>query len=109
MEFDFQKRVEVFGNAAGLYQCRFEWDMKGKYDAQIAALADRLAVAEERQKNGTDRAQLKQSLCKKLTAILSGEQESEVLYKTILDQITVFKDRHMELTLAGLPQVYVFS
>ena len=26
MEFDFQKRVEVFGNAAGLYQCRFEWD-----------------------------------------------------------------------------------
>ena len=83
--------------------------MKGKYDAQIAALADRLAVAEERQKNGTDRAQLKQSLCKKLTAILSGEQESEVLYKTILDQITVFKDRHMELTLAGLPQVYVFS
>ena len=26
MEFDFQKRVEVFGNAAGLYHCRFEQD-----------------------------------------------------------------------------------
>ena len=83
--------------------------MKGKYDAQIEALTDRLAVAEERQKNGTDRAQLKQSLCKKLTALLRGEQESEVLYKTILDKITVFKDRHMELTLSGLSQVYVFS
>lgn len=83
--------------------------MKGKYDAQIEALTDRLAVAEERQKNGTDRAQLKQSLCKKLTALLRGEQESEVLYKTILDKITVFKDRHIELTLMGLPQVYVFS
>ena len=83
--------------------------LKGKYDAQLSSLADRFAVAEERQQNGTDRAQLKQTLCKKLTAILSGEQESEVLYKTILDKITVFRDHHMELTFAGLPQVYVFS
>ena len=83
--------------------------MKGKYDAQLAALTERYTTAEEKRRNGTDRAQLKQLLCKKLTAILSGEQESEVMYKAILDKITVFKDRHMELTLSGLSQVYVFS
>lgn len=83
--------------------------MKDRYDIQLADLAQRLTVVEEKQRTGTDTRQLKQKLSSKLNALLSGEAESEILYKTILYQITVFQDRHIELTLAGLPQVYVFS
>lgn len=41
--------------------------------------------------------------------ILNVEIESEVFYKTMLDSLTVFKDRHMELRLNLLPQVFQFT
>lgn len=47
---------------------------------------------------------------KEITAsILSGETESESFLKSMLDQITVFKDRHIELKLVHLPQIFYFT
>lgn len=83
--------------------------MKDRYDIQLADLAQRLTMAKKKQRTGTDTRQLKQKLSSKLTAILSGEAESEILYKTILDKIAVFKDRHMELRFHGLEQVFQFT
>ena len=83
--------------------------LKGKYDAQLDALAKRLTTAQEKQKTGTDTKQLKAALNGKLHAILSGQQESALLCRTILDQITVFKDRHMELRFQGLKRVFRFA
>ena len=83
--------------------------MKDRYDIQLADLAQRLTVVEEKQRTGTDTRQLKQKLSSKLNALLSGEAESEILYKTILDQITVFQDRHIELRFHELEQVFQFT
>lgn len=83
--------------------------LKGKYDAQLDALRQRLTTAQEKQKNGTDRTQLKASLTSKVNTLLTGQQESDILCRTVLDQITVFKDRHMELRFQGLQQVFRFA
>ena len=44
-----------------------------------------------------------------IKAILKGERQSDVFCKTILDSITVYKDRHMELRLNGLDHVFWFE
>lgn len=44
-----------------------------------------------------------------LRAILSGEIESDVFCKMMTDSLTVFRDRHMELRLTGLSQVFWFT
>lgn len=83
--------------------------MKAKYDAQHAALTRRLDTARERQENGTDARQLRQTMTEKLNAILNGEQGSEILYKTLVDRITVCPDRHTELRFVGLSAVFRFG
>lgn len=42
------------------------------------------------------------------SSILYGKMESEVFFKTLVEQITVFPDRHLELELCGLPQIFHF-
>lgn len=44
-----------------------------------------------------------------LRAILTGQQESQAFYREILERLTVFQDRHMELKLKGLPDVFFFA
>lgn len=83
--------------------------MNKKYDNQIMDLRERLGRAEQRQKEKKDPHTLKASIESEVTAILSGETESDVFYKTILHSLTVFKDRHMELRLNHLPQVFQFA
>lgn len=50
-----------------------------------------------------------QNIHEVLSGILSGEIHSDAFCKTILDQITVFKDKHVELTLVQLPHTFFFS
>lgn len=79
--------------------------MRGKYDKEIAALQKRLATLAERQSAVTNQAQLRE----RIRTLLSGEADSEPLYKSILDHISVFHDRHMELQFHGLPHIFQFS
>lgn len=81
--------------------------MKQWYDQQLESLHAGLKNAEKRQSLGQD-PRLKTMIQAEVTAILSGEIESEVFCKTILQSLTVFKDRHMELRLKCLPQVFRF-
>lgn len=82
---------------------------KEKYEQQLSGLLRRLDEAETRRENKQDSAAMRALIKAELAAILTGETDSEVFYKNILESLTVFKDRHMELRLNYLPQVFQFA
>lgn len=79
--------------------------MKEHYDTLLETCRNQLEDAENRWKQ---HRQLEEDIRKEAAAILTMERESEVFCKTILDSITVFKDRHLELRLKELPAVFHF-
>ena len=83
--------------------------MNRKYDRQTEELLLRKKEAELCQLENRDFKTLKAVIRSEVSGILSGELESEVFCKTMLDSLTIFKDRHMELRLNLLPQVFQFS
>ena len=83
--------------------------MKGKYSRKIEELSQRKKEAELRQKENRDSKSLRETIRSELTGILDGEIESEVFSKNMVDNLTVFKDRHMELRLNYLPEVFLFA
>ena len=83
--------------------------MKNRYEQQLVALRERLVKAEEWKNANRSTEQLKAAIQGEVTSILNCETESEVLYKNILNSIIVFKDRHLELRLNHLPQVFQFA
>jgi len=80
-----------------------------KYGQQLSDLQKRMDDALKRKENKQDSAALRATIQAEVTAILQGEAESEVFYKTLLQSLTVFQDRHMELRLNHLPQVFHFA
>lgn len=83
--------------------------MNRRYDRQIEELLRRKKAAELRRLENRDAESLRTALQTEVAEILAGRIESEVFCKTILESLTVFKDRHMELRLKCLPQVFWFS
>ncbi|HIY05884.1 MAG TPA: recombinase family protein [Candidatus Evtepia faecigallinarum] len=83
--------------------------MKRRYEHQAKDLAQRLERAEEKQRSGEGLAQLRESIQAEVAALLDLDTESEVLGKTLVDHLTVYQDRHMELRLLDLPQVFRFA
>lgn len=82
--------------------------MNQKYCRQLEALNERLARLQHRENSQQNPRQLRTKIQEEVSALLNCEIESEVLCKTLLDQLTVFKDRHMELRLKHLPLVFQF-
>jgi hypothetical protein len=83
--------------------------MNQRYDSQIKSLRQRQRKAEVQQLERPDPKSLRMAIEQKVTAILTGDTESEVFSKVMLDRLTVFQDRHMELHLQKLPHVFQFS
>ena len=81
--------------------------MKAHCSRQLCSLRQQLEAAQCRELPGC--ASPEEALRQEITELLSGQTESCMFYHAILDQITVFKDRHLELRLNGLPQVFHFS
>ena len=79
--------------------------MKEKYERQINDLRNKIKSA----KINKETQVIKQEIQSTLKALLNCEVESEVLYKMLLNHLGVFKDRHLELQLNRLSQVFVFS
>ena len=76
--------------------------MKARYDRQIEDIRQR--------KNAVNpHEDTRSAIEADVAGILNGEIESEVFSKTMLEQLTVFKDRHLELRLKLLPQVFHFT
>lgn len=83
--------------------------MKRRYEDQEQSFRERLEKAETRQQQGNDTMQLKQAIQAEVTDLLNFQVESEVLGKTLLNSLTVFQDKHMELRLNDLPMVFWFA
>ena len=81
--------------------------MKTRYEKQLNHLQERNACAGER--DSVNEGRCKKDIQNKATAILSCEADSEFLYRILLANITVFKDRHMELLFDHLDQVFIFD
>lgn len=81
--------------------------MNLRYDCELIDLQSRIQSAMQRQNVHSNSEQLRTDIRRRIAAIVRGETESELVYKTILDRITVWKD-HTELRLNALPQVFVF-
>ena len=79
--------------------------MNRKYDEQMDMLRQRLEKAEEVKRNPQD---LRSAVKEEITQLLDGETENEVLYKNLVDRMTVYKDRHMELRLKRMTQIFHF-
>ena len=82
--------------------------MNERYDSQLAGLQARLEAALEQEKLHYDTTQLAGDVRKQVAAILRGETDSEVFYKNVLDQMTVYRDGHVEVRLNLLPMKWVF-
>lgn len=79
--------------------------MKRKYDDHLSSLRNRLEKAEEHPDNTHE---IRAAVQQEIIQLLDGQKESEVFYKHLLDQMTVFPDRHLELRLKHLPQTFHF-
>ncbi len=79
-----------------------------KYDQELSELQNRLKEAQTRRDSKQDPAELRSQIKSEVMAILQGETESEVFYKTMLHSLTVFTDRHLELRLNHLHRVFYF-
>ena len=83
--------------------------MNRRYDRQIEDLLQRKAAAERRRLENRDADSLRTALRSEVAGILTGEIKSDVFCKSVLESLTVFRDRHMELRLKCLPLVFWFS
>lgn len=83
--------------------------MKERYEQRLSDLDKRLEAVQKRKNTKEEIASLHAHIHAEVSAILLGKKESEVFYKTLLHSLTVFKDRHMELTLNMLPMVFHFT
>ena len=83
--------------------------MSDQYERQRNGIQRRLEEAAKRKARKLDPEGLRADIQREVAAILKGDTESEVFYKTLLQSLTVFKDRHVELRLNHLPQIYHFT
>lgn len=82
--------------------------MKKRYEDQIKSHRERLEKAEAQQENDGDTVLLKQEIQAEISALLDYRVESELLSKSLLKDLTVFPDKHLELRLKDLPMVFWF-
>lgn len=76
--------------------------MNQKYDCQLEKLHLQSQIANQSRMDDT-------GIQRELRAIVKGKCINDVFYKTVLNNITVYKDRHMELRLNGLDYVFRFE
>ena len=80
--------------------------MKRRYVDRLALLQTRLEKTGER---SCDLQKIKASVRAEIIRLLEGQKQSEVFYKHMVDRLTVFKDRHLELRLNHLDQCFWFQ
>ena len=83
--------------------------MKKRYEDQIKSYQGRLEKTEAQQGNIGDTLLLKQEIQAEISALLDYRTGSEMLSKSLLKDLTVFPDKHLELRLKDLPMVFWFA
>lgn len=83
--------------------------MKGEYDRQLAALEQDLRAAEGRDHGPEDPALGEAELRARVSAILEGPSATDGFYGLLLDRITAFPGRRLEVGLKGVPGLWRFE
>lgn len=66
-------------------------------------------IAMDSLENKSDDVQMKRrEIRKTLLSVINGDLDSRLFYQTILDSITVFRSKNMELRLKELPHIFCF-
>ncbi|MCI8910964.1 MAG: recombinase family protein [Oscillibacter sp.] len=79
-----------------------------RYDRELEALQKRLETAAAKECVAYETDQLRKDISQKVTEIVNGKTDSEVLYKNVLNRMVVHKDRTVEVFLNLLPQTWIF-
>ena len=82
--------------------------MNERYDGQLAALHIRLEGAREKEKPQCDAGPLPEDIRRQVSGILDGETDSEVFFKSILEQMVVLRSGVVEVRLNLLPMKWSF-
>ena len=80
-----------------------------KYETQREELGRRYREAALRQQQQREFSAIREEIQARTAVILKMEPVSDAFCKTILESLTVFPDRHMELRLKELPHVFHFQ
>ena len=83
--------------------------MNRKYDKELDKLHRKQSEAALQLHTDRSLESLRTEIQSEISGLINCEIESEVFYKTMLECLTVFKDRHMELRLKYLPQKFHFA
>lgn len=83
--------------------------MQQRYTQQLKQLELRQEKARQLHAAGQNVEQRKGEITAQLQSILCLETVSDVFCKSVLERLTVWKDRHMELRLQHLSQVFCFT
>lgn len=83
--------------------------MKERYENHIKSYRERLKKAAAQPGKDGDTTLLKQEIQAEISALLDYRVESELLSKSLLKDLTVFPDKHLELRLNDLPMVFWFA
>lgn len=82
--------------------------MNAEYDRHIAELKEKIAAAEKQESPSCGAGALEKDIRAKVTGIVSGETASSNFYGSLLDHITAYPDRHMEVHLKLLPTKWTY-
>ena len=78
--------------------------LKNRYRKRILSLQSQLKEIEVISDNCNQ-----ELIRESISALLSGQVRSDVFCKSVLDCITVYHDRHIELKLYHLPHIFRFA
>ena len=82
--------------------------MNAEYDRHIAELTEKIAEVEKQESLTYNTATLEKEIRAKVTGIVRGENISGNFYGNLLDQITAYPDRRMEVHLKLLPTKWIY-
>lgn len=82
--------------------------MNAEYDRRISELTDKIGLAEKRESLSYDTQTLSKDIRAKVTSIVNGETATDHFYSNLLDHITAYPDRRMEVHLKLLPTKWTY-
>lgn len=82
--------------------------MNAEYDRRISELTDKIGLAEKRESLSYDTQTLSKDIHAKVTSVVSGETATDHFYGNLLDHITAYPDRRMEVHLKLLPTKWTY-
>lgn len=83
--------------------------MNAEYDRQATCLTQKIQAAEAQKELTNDPSTLESKIQKAVEAIVLGRTASEKLYGDLLNHITVYPDKRMEVRLKLLPGKWTFA